>query len=191
MLELAGLEEALRSLGALLESRGHSYRVVVAGGGSLLLLGLVNRPTADLDILAFERGDNYGTAEPLPAELVRAVTDVALALDLDPAWMNNGPSQLLDLGLPPGFRERVTVRKFGGLDLLLPGREDLVAFKLYAAVDQGPRSKHFLDLQKLDPTEAELLSAARWTTTQDPSAGFRRELLATLHLLGLEAHDAL
>lgn len=43
MMQLEGLEEALRSLGAVLESRQLTYRLLVAGGSSLLLLGFIDR----------------------------------------------------------------------------------------------------------------------------------------------------
>ena len=44
----ADLEEALSTLGQLLQDRGEAYDVVVIGGGALLLLGLIVRPTKDL-----------------------------------------------------------------------------------------------------------------------------------------------
>jgi hypothetical protein len=190
MMELERLEEALHSLGAVLDSRHLSYRLLVAGGSSLLLLGFVDRPTADLDVVGIDGGDRYTRAEPLPPPLVTAVADVALALGLAPTWLNPGPTSLLDLGLPAGLTERITVRRYGGLELHLPGRFDLVCFKLYAAVDQGPRSKHFADLWALDPSPGELIGAARWTITHDPSAGFRSELLGALGALGVEVSDA-
>ncbi|MES2643419.1 MAG: DUF6036 family nucleotidyltransferase [Myxococcota bacterium] len=48
----ADLQEALETLGALLASRGQHYDIVVIGGGALLLLGLIDRPTRDLDIVS-------------------------------------------------------------------------------------------------------------------------------------------
>lgn len=48
----ADLEEALHALGQVLLARGEAYDVVVIGGGALLLLGLVARPTKDLDAVA-------------------------------------------------------------------------------------------------------------------------------------------
>ena len=190
MFEREALEEALRTLGEVLESRGVSFGVLVAGGSSLLLLGLVDRPTADLDIVALARGDRYVRAEPLPAALVEAIADVANALGLVPEWMNNGPASLLDFGLPTGFDDRVTVRRYGALDVHLPGRSDLVALKLYAAVDLGPRSKHFADLKELVPTDEELLAGARWARSHDPSPAFRDELVKALAALGLAVSDA-
>jgi len=79
----------------------------------------------------------------------------------------------------------VTVRTYGGLEIHLPAREDLVCFKLYAAVDQGERSKHFADLRSLSPTPEQLLSAARWTRTHDPSPAFLGEMQRILGLLGV------
>ncbi len=64
-----------------------------------------------------------------------------------------------------------------------------ICFKLYAAVDQGMRSKHAADLQALQPTHEELLAAARWSRSHDPSEGYRQELAKVLTALGLEDTD--
>jgi hypothetical protein len=189
MFQLEGLERALRALGAVLESRDLSYQVLVVGGSSLLLLGFTTRATADLDVVGLVSGGIYTKADPLPDPLVGAVEDVALALGLASDWLNPGPASLMDFGLPPGFEDRVTVRTYGGLEVHVAGRTDLIFFKLYAAVDTGPRSKHFTDLQVLDPSDDELLSAARWTITHDTSSAFRGELLSTLAELGLTVAD--
>lgn len=127
----------------------------------------------------------YRKAAPLPSQLVEAVLDVGESLGIGGGWLNAGPTDLLDLGLPPGFAERVESRHYGGLTLRLAARADQICLKLYASVDQGPRSKHFQDLQGLDPSAPELLAAARWTITHDPSEGFRGELLRALELLGV------
>jgi hypothetical protein len=180
----SSLERALEALGELLASRGLEYELVVVGGGAMLLLGLLSRPTNDLDLVGrVEQGAVLG-ADPLPPALEQAITDVARALDLPTDWLNPGPTPLLDLGLPAGFAGRAHVRQYGSLKLLLADRFDQIHFKLYAAVDQGPHSKHFADLQSVGPTPEELLSAARWARTQDPSEGFRAELHKALEALG-------
>lgn len=189
MPELEQLEEALATLGELLRERGHSVGVLVVGGGSLLLLGLVQRPTADIDVVGFSGPAGYTKAELLPDFLAAAVRDVGDALGLADTWLNTGPAGLIDFGLPPGLETRVTVRRYGTLDVHVPAREDLICFKLYAAVDQGERSKHFADLQSMHPTAAELLAAARWTRTHDSSPGYVGELRRVLVLLGLEVQD--
>jgi hypothetical protein len=149
MLTLENLEDALQSLGAVLESRGVAMGILVAGGSGLLLLGLVERPTADVDILGLVgEGHRYSKADPIPAPLEEAVRDVGRTLGLTERWLNNGPAELMDLGLPPGLESRVEIRRYGSLEIHIPSRGDLVSFKLYAAVDQGPRSKHFSDLRR-------------------------------------------
>jgi hypothetical protein len=64
----------------------------------------------------------------------------------------------------------------------------MICFKLHAAVDQGPRSRHLQDLDELRPPD-ELVTAARWSITHDPSTGYRSELVAMLRPLGVEDAD--
>jgi hypothetical protein len=180
MFGLAQLEEALETLGAVLEGRGLSEGILVAGGSSLLLLGLISRPTADLDVIGLAAQGRYVKADPIPPSLAQAVRDVAVVLELTPTWLNNGPAPLMDLGLPAGYEERTEVRRYGTLDVHIPARADLVCFKLYAAVDQGPRSKHFQDLLDMAPSRAELSAAASWCRSHDPSHGFESEMRAAL-----------
>ncbi len=104
-------------------------------------------------------------------------------------WLNAGPASLLDFGLPAGFRQRADVRRYGSLTVQVASRFDQICFKLYAAVDQGASSKHLDDLRLLEPTHAELLEAARWSTTHDPSEGYRTQLIALLKMLGITDAD--
>jgi hypothetical protein len=189
MLELPVLERALQVLGDVLDGRRLSYQLLAVGGSSLLLLGIGIRPTADVDIVGILDDGVYMKADPLPTSLTEAVVDVSRSLELPLNWVNAGPASIMDFGLPPGFEARITVRHYGGLELHLIGREDQVCLKLYAAVDQGPNSKHFADLQSLTPTRDELIAAARWTITHDPSEGFRQELDRALTVLDVEVRD--
>lgn len=189
-MERERLDEALATLGELLDERGEHISVLVIGGGSLLLLGVIERPTADIDVVGYPSEVGYVKADVLPDFLLTAVRDVGDALGLGPTWLNSGPAGLVDFGLPPGLADRVIVRKYGTLEVHLPALEDLICFKLYAAVDLTERSKHFTDLQVLAPTTEQLLKAARWTRTHDPSPGFRRELMRILALLDVEASSA-
>ncbi len=113
-----------------------------------MLLGLLERPTRDLDIVALVESGQYVKAKPLPRQLKEAVQDVGEALGIGAAWLNEGPSDLLDFGLPEGFAERTETRRYGPLTLRIAGRQDQVCFKLYAAADQV-RSKHFQDWKVL------------------------------------------
>lgn len=81
-IESIDLELALSTIGDVLESRGVNCDVVVVGGGALQLLGLITRPTKDLDVVALFRGGELEGADPLPPDLVRARDDVANALGI-------------------------------------------------------------------------------------------------------------
>lgn len=181
------LEDALIALGALLEERGEHHSFLAIGGGTLLLLGLIERPTADLDVVGEAVEGGYARLDALPPAVAEAVRDVGAAFGLRPDWVNTGPRHLLDFGLPPGLDGRVHLRRYGGLELHLPDRADLICFKLYAAVDQTERAQpHYQDLRAMNPTPDELLAAARWTRTHDPSDPFRQELHRMLRLFGVE-----
>lgn len=185
------LETALRALGELLEARELHYEVVLIGGGNLILRGLVTRyTTKDLDLLGEWTADGVKPMRPMAEPLRIAVVDVARAYGLASDWVNLGPESLLDLGLPDGFHGRLERRDYGGIVTWLADRVDMVCFKLYAAVDQGPRSRHVQDLRELDPSRDELLAAARWTVTHDPSPGYQSLLVETLRRLGVEDADA-
>lgn len=185
------LVRALDVLGELLADRGLSFEVHAIGGGSLLLLGIIDRPTADLDLVAIVQDGRLSSAAPMPPRLKEAVTEVGRLLSLTDDWINAGPAELLRLGLPPGYDGRTVRRAFGPLTVHLAGRFDQICFKLYAAVDQGPRSKHAADLRNLAPTREELLAAARWARTHDPSEAFRDQLEQALETFGVNDHGDL
>lgn len=183
------LRAALAALGEILAARDLHYEVVVVGGAGLALLGVIDRPTRDVDVVATWDGGAVVPITALPSGLADAVRDVARIYGLNERWLNVGPASLMDLGLPSGFAERLKAVGFGALTVYLASRTDQIAFKLYAAVDQGPRSRHLADLVVLRPTNDELLAAARWTRTHDPSDGFRHELRLALQHFGVEDVD--
>jgi len=177
-------DEPLATLGDLLEQRGLHYDLLAVGGGALLLLGLLPRPTKDIDVVGLVEADDVRFSRDLPEPLARAIGDTALLLGLRSDWLNAGPASLAELGLPIGAVKRAVIRDWGSLRLRLASRIDQISFKLYAAVDQGPHSRHFADLRRLAPTPSELIGAARWARTHDPSDAFRNELIAALADLG-------
>jgi hypothetical protein len=183
-------DEALIALAELLAVGGAKVDLVVIGGAGLLALGLIDRSTRDVDVVALRRGAELIDPDPLPPELVEARDRVADDFDLPREWLNTAPRSLLDLGLPHGFVDRLERRSYGpALTIWLASRVDQIHFKLYALADQAPGSKHDLDLRALEPTRDELLAAARWTITHDPSPGFRQELVGALAHLGVEDAD--
>jgi hypothetical protein len=180
------MDRLLGALGEQLAASGERYELVVIGGSGLLALGVIERSTRDIDIVALRAGGGLDTAEPLPEGLRIARDRVARDFSIPNEWLNPGPTDLLELGLPEGFVDRLEHRDYGdGLVVYLASRYDQIHFKLYALVDQGP-GKHEEDLRALSPTEDELIAAARWSTSQDPSEGYASMLRQVLTHLGVE-----
>ena len=178
--------ELFAALGEQLAARGARFDLVVIGGSGLLALGLINRPTRDVDVVALLQDRTLLAPRPLPEPLVAARNRVARDFGLPDDWLNAVPAGLLDFGLPTGFVDRLERRDYGdALTVHFASRFDQIHFKLYAMVDQGV-GKHEADLRALEPTAEELVAAARWAQTHDPSEGFRTELRAALAYLGVE-----
>jgi hypothetical protein len=170
-------------------ARSARAELVVIGGSALLAVGLISRPTRDVDIVALLAEQTLIDPRPLPPELISARDRVARDFGLPENWLNASPAGLLDFGLPESFVERLERRDYGAsLIVHFASRFDQIHFKLYAMADQGA-GKHEADLRALSPTRAELLTAACWTRTHDPSEGFREQLLAALAYLGVEDVD--
>jgi hypothetical protein len=179
-------------LGALadqLQALGGRAEIVVIGGSALTALGLVRRATRDVDIVAIADNGELRPAEPLPQILLVARAAVAADFGLAEDWLNAGPTDLLKWGLPDGVMSRVVTRSYGTtLVVHFAGRLDQIHFKLFAMVDQGG-GRHEADLRALSPTPGELSAAARWSTTQDPSPGYRSVLGDALRFLGVDDAD--
>lgn len=175
------LNGALQILGSYLSDKGLRYEVAAIGGGALLLLGCIIRPTKDLDVVALVDGNKLVSAQPLPDPLLAAIRDVGSALKLPENWINSEPADLWQMGLPEGFQDRLEPIYFDGLTLYCASRFDQICFKLYASVDQGFNSKHYDDLKRLQPTQLELEKAAVWCQTHDVSEGFAACLKSMLH----------
>jgi hypothetical protein len=186
------VEFILSALGEQLEDLVNEIvEILVCGGSALNVLGLVQRATEDVDVLAYVKRNKAGEvslvkAEPLIEELSEAAKKVARDFNLPERWLNPGPASAVDFGLPGGLMERVITRKYGRkLIVHYLGRYDQIHFKLYAAVDQGA-GKHLDDLLGLKPTSDELENAARWTMTHDVSEGFKQNLKSLLNYLGFK-----
>jgi len=142
-----------------LSVRGLGLNAIVIGGSALSLLGVIERQTRDFDILYPE----------LPVDVVHAAVAFAAkqrenGVDLSDEWLNNGPSQLVDV-LPDGWRQRLRPAFQGrALTLTTLGRLDLVMTKLFALCDRGT---DLADCLALAPTSPELDIAEPWLVTQD------------------------
>ena len=182
----AQTERLFAALGEQLEAQGARIELVVIGGSALLAIGLISRPTRDVDIVALLQAGRLSDPRPLPEALLAARDRVARDFGLQEGWLNPGPASLLDFGLPGGFLERLESRSYGSaLWVHFASRFDQIHFKLYAMAD-GTAGKHEADLRELNPSRDELEAAARWTRTHDPSEPFREELLKALAALGVE-----
>lgn len=182
-------DRLLSALGEQLAAAGQRFELVVIGGSGLLALGLIERSTRDVDLLALRSAGELSSVKPLPAVLGAARGRVARDFSLPADWLNPGPTDLLEFGLPEGFIERLERRDYGeGLTAFFASRYDQIHFKLYALADRGPR-KHEADLRALSPTEEELLEAARWSRSHDPSEGYERVLREVLAHMGVRHVD--
>jgi hypothetical protein len=157
-------DRLLSSLGEQVAALGLSFELVVIGGSGLLALGLIERSTRDVDVLALRTGDELGTAKPLPAALETARDRVARDFSLPAGWLNPGPTDLLEFGLPVGFIDRLEHRDYGdGLTVYFASRYDQIHFKL--------------------------LEAARWSRRHDPSEGYEQVLREVLAHMGVRDAD--
>jgi len=185
-------DTALRLLNGRLDIAGApTFNLVVCGGTALVATEMVMRATRDVDVVALadEEGKLIDPA-PLPDALTLAAIEVAEDLGLPMDWLNNGPSSgeggLFRLGLPHGFADRLTWKRFGDkLTVAFIDRIDQIYFKLYAAVDQFG-SYHATDLQMLNPTDDELLGAVAWSRTHDPSDGYLESIKMFFREFGYE-----
>ncbi|MFA6637130.1 MAG: hypothetical protein WCV56_08555 [Candidatus Omnitrophota bacterium] len=172
------IEAIFRALSEQLNAEGvRMLEILVCGGAALNILGYVKRTTKDVDVVAFVDRNKDGLvvltkASPLGPSLIAAAGRVRKDFNLPEHWLNAGPADIMDFGLPDGLMDRVESRTYGENFIVhFLGRYDQIHFKLYAAVDQSG-GKHYDDLMALEPTDGELEKAARWSMLHDPSQGY-------------------
>ncbi len=184
--------QALKALAERLEfSKAPETEIAVCGGAALFAKGFMTRQaTKDVDAFAVVERNPDGSPrlvkkKPLPEYLLREAVIVAKDLGLPDDWLNAGPADILDHGLPEGLESRLHKIVYGlKLTVHFLDRFDQIHFKLYAAADQGPDSRHTADLIALKPAAEELEKAARWTMTHDISEGYKMELKDCLKFMG-------
>ncbi len=159
--------------------------LVVCGGSALIATNLIQRTTKDVDVLALHGVSGFIDPDPLPDYLVESALIVANILNLPADWINTGPADLFRMGLPEGFAQRLVERTYGPkLTVLFISRIDQIHFKLYAAVERG--GYHIDDLLQLDPTDKEIVTAAKWSQTHVVSEPYTELLKSLLLQLGYE-----
>ena len=168
-------KQTIKAFDDWLEARALTFEAVVIGGSALVLLGVTNRVTRDVDILHPE----------VPNQVRQAACAFAVemrqnGIPLEDDWLNNGPSSLQSL-LPPQWNAR-TRNIFSGtaLNLRTLGRSDLLCTKLFALCDRGT---DWSDCLALEPTAQELLDAISWLTQQDTNPMWPSHVRETLAVL--------
>jgi hypothetical protein len=153
--------------------KGELVTVVICGGAGLNILEIIDRNTKDVDLVF---------PEHLPEKFEEASNMTAQYYGLKKGWINQGPLDLLRMGLPEGFFERCKPLDLEGqINWLITSRLDQIHFKLYASVDRG--GYHLQDLRALQPTQDELVMAAQWCMTHDVSEVFK---LITIDFLNVQ-----
>lgn len=194
-LNRASVEEALKRLNMkMVYEEMTPINMVSCGGGALNLLGLINRPTTDLDIIGLAKVDTKSKlriefAKTLPPRFSELIAEIGRELRLRHDWLNLGPSVLLDFGLPPGFDERLVKKSYGEcLTLFVISRLDQIHLKMFAAMDpKGGRSDvHLSDLMDLEPDEKEAMLAVKWLLDRSSSDDFKSKLKEVLERIGHE-----
>lgn len=129
--------------------RGLVFEAVVLGGTALVLLGVIQRPTDDCDVLDPQ----------IPESVRQAAVDFARLHGLNEDWLNSKAHDFVGVPgcLPEGWRERLRWAYHGrALRLQTLGRQDLLCTKLVALIDRGT---DYLDCVALAPTAEELRAA--------------------------------
>jgi hypothetical protein len=161
---------------AYLASRGLGLQATVIGGAALQLLGIIERPTKDCEVLVPE----------LSTEILAAADDFAVSASggqLAPGWLNNGPASLVR-SLPAAWSTRLQSLYVGAaLELRTLAREDLLRSKLFALID---RNIDLLDCVALRPTRTELQALLPWLCDQDANADWPRYVRVVLDQLAQE-----
>jgi hypothetical protein len=120
------VDQLLTALSEQLERTGSQFELVMVGGSALLALGLIDRPTKDVDVVALREADVLEKADPLPVDLRDAIDRVARDFGLPQQWINPGPASLMDFGLPEGFLDRVETRRWTTTHDVSPGFQGML-----------------------------------------------------------------
>ncbi len=127
-LKAAQIHALLQELGRRLQERGIHGDIKLVGGAALILQGIGNRPTADIDA-------SYADKTAVDA----VVTDMAADYDLAPDWLNSNAAAFL-----PENAGWVELEHLDGLTIQAADTETLLAMKIAAE-----RDKDILDIARL------------------------------------------
>ena len=179
-------EEMLSALGAVMEERRITPTdIVVCGAMVLLLQGVIDRPTRDIDGLGLvvEEDGSLVLRKPLMSgEFNAAVERVGSLFNEGRHWFSTAARVLHDdTELPDDIITRAEVRQYGErLTVRLCSRPHMICLKMWAAVHRGEPDIGDLIAMGISGDEARM--AAEWCLQQD--RGILRELTAVLEGVG-------
>ena len=164
--------ETLKRFDSFLAKEGLRLEAVVIGATALSLLGLIDRQTRDVDVLAPRLPPDIASAANRFAVMLRASGET-LADD----WLNNGPDSLASQ-LPADWENRLQ-DVYTGKALLLRtlSHKDLLRTKLFALCDRGT---DLGDCLALNPSPADLTSLEPWIAYQDANPDWPKHVQVTL-----------
>jgi hypothetical protein len=111
----------------------------------------------------------------LPEYLSDSIKIVSRDFKLPENWFNCGPTDLLTQGLPAGLEDRLIYKKYGScLTVYFISRYDQIFF-------------HLNDPITLNPSDEELIAAARWCLTHDASEIFPHLVIDFLKKVGYKS----
>ncbi len=160
------VNQALKRLAENMEiTECPALKIVVCGGAALNVLGLVTRPTSDIDVLGTTEEGRIERPR-FPEKFKQVIKEMSEESGYRKDWINTGPSMLIEY-LPEGLTDRLTHKSYGNkLDVYFLSRRDQIFFKMYASVNKG--GYHYNDLQQLNPSAQEARESAAWTFYKIP-----------------------
>ena len=169
------MKDLLKAFDKFLKLKGLEFETVVIGGAALLIMGVIERATRDLDCLDPDIPEKIKEAS---MEFLETDKEYAIALKKD--WLNSGPEDLKK-ELPKGWIDR-TISLYTGTNLIVRtlGRADFLKTKLYAYCD---RQQDLRDCEALNPTAKELKDCFPWLVERDANPLWPNHVVASLRIL--------
>jgi hypothetical protein len=164
-------KQLLEEFDAYLQSNGLEFEGVVVGASALILRGIIDRATIDVDLLE----------KTIPKSVQEAASSFAANFpELKANWLNCSASVLVD-SLPEGWCERLECLYQGqALRLKTLGRDDLLITKLLGYCDRG---MDLYDCVSLSPTKQELRHTFLWVKEQDSEKRWPKHVQKCFHEL--------
>jgi len=147
------------------------FETTVVGGAALVMMGVVNRATKDVDCLT----------PVIPLQITNAIKEFAKNEKLEEDWFNSGPASLAK-DLPAGWQgRRVPLFRGKALVLITLGRLDLLRAKIFALLD---RQQDLNDCLAMKPRPDELRTCYPWLRERDLNEMWPEHVRTTLLMLG-------